>query len=562
LEQGARRDITDRAVSVMLAAGAAGCMLRDVRTGVAPFLFWLLAAGACGPSPRPCPAVPAPAATRAVAPAAAASAPEDVPFEARIQGATLVYVFRASKFTNLAYELDCLAGLTHCSKPAFEPIWRDELGGLDAADEQALKDWHALRYRYGGRIQKRDDDSLADPGLPLPLHGRQFESRVRLATYTAGDIGRFAQNVALFFDPPDVRRAVDILGRFAPRFERHWRKVAPVLERAVHDFPATLRQKKLDQLVDQVARFYGADLPAGSEITFDLVARPVHDSASNAEPIVNHALVEVIPGEAPEDRLDVVLHELFHYFYASAKHADLVALLQRFAGSSDPLAYPAHGVLDESLATALGNGIALRRIDAKRLDKRLARPRGLYADDLIDAVSKKLLEPLGSYLDAGHTLGEPAFFTLYMDAVKRAFPDGMPPRAYLRPWICFYELELDKSYDALDRAVRAGQTVSEGSLSPEARALFAGRKRWTRVLMVRNAELAKLRPWQDLVGPDALAAIEKRAKNGKSFVHAGAQADGVRVFVFVAPDDPAMQELVGRFAKLERMQDGVLAPAT
>ncbi|GEM_PF-1875291 len=47
--------------------------------------------------------------------------------EQRVEAHGIDYVFRASRLTNLAWQLDCLAGFGRCSQLAYEALWRDRL---------------------------------------------------------------------------------------------------------------------------------------------------------------------------------------------------------------------------------------------------------------------------------------------------------------------------------------------------------------------------------------------------------------------------------------------------
>jgi hypothetical protein len=251
------------------------------------------------------------------------------------------------------------------------------------------------------------------------------------------------------------------------------------------------------------------------------------------------------------------MHELFHYFFATSKRKDAARLANRFAESDDPLAYPAWGLLDESLAAAFGNGMVLQKLDPKELQRRLARRYGLYSDEFIDPVARKLLPRLPALLDKDGGLFNGELFSTYLGLVHEAFPQGLPPLAHLRPWICLYQPSLESAYEALGEIVRSPRTVSDSSVVPRrTNNILESRARWTRVLMLRRADLENLSGYRAAVGEDTVTAVLARAKKPGAFVVARAQAPVA--FVFVADDAALMKRLVERFSKVSELSSGVM----
>lgn len=515
-------------------------MLRSAM--LAGSLLW-----ACAPASSTCPST--------AAPTAPATKPPPSEVAARVDAGNLVYSFRAARFTNLVYQIDCLSGAIQCSAEAFQELWQKELGGLSAADSRLLLDWKALRYEYSGRIQKESTEN--DAGLPLPRSRRQIEARVRIAGYSATSEERFAENLRILLDEADVSRARRVVRHFSPRFDGYWHKNEARTRKSAQSFVTALEKPGLTRLVDDIAKFYRAELPKGTELVFDLVARPPHDSATRAEQLGERALVEVLRGERPEQRLDVVLHELFHYFFAAAKQESLDMLVKRFVDSKHPLAYPAYGLLNEGLATTFGNAMVLRVLDEKQFSERRAKVRGFYDDDFIDAVSRELLEPLGAALRNGRTLFDAELFSAYLSAIDRAFPKGLPPRAFFRPYAAVFEPELEGAYAEFEKLARSPQIASATLTSEDSVRVLALRPRWTHVILLRPARVSAKQPWSTPIRAKDRQEVERRAKANKAFAYLAERDDGGRTFVFCAGDDAQMRELVARFEKLSTFAPGL-----
>lgn len=513
----------------------------------APLLGTLLFA--CTPPSAQCPAVE--------------SAPKQPPVHeprseivTRVDVGNLRYVFRASRFSNLVYQLDCLAETIPCSLEAFREVWQKELGGLSADDSARLADWKKLRQEYSGRIQKEAPD--LDPGVPLPRSRRQIESRIRIAGHMADDENGYAEHLRILIDEADVTRALGIVRHFAPRFDRYWKTNEARTRQAATGFAKALETPSLIELAGHIFAFYQAELPKGTELVFDLVARPRHESPTHAEQLGERALIEVLEQERPEHRLDVVLHEVFHYFFAAAKYEALSKLAKSFTSSKHPLAYPAWNLLNESLATAFGNAMVMRLLDPTKFHELEKKPLGFYADEFIDAVARQLIGPLSGALASGVSVFDAGFFQTYMSAVERAYPKGMPPRVFARTFACAYETELEASYQLFDRIVASAQFASTNPLGAEGLAILDARPLWTHVLMARSARVLSKQPWGTKLRSKDRQEIERRAKRNEAFVYYAERDGGGRTFVFSAPDDARMQEVVQRFGKLETTSTGVL----
>ncbi len=508
------------------------------------------------PARAPAPRVLAASKLAPVTPSTA-DAPVPNVAEARVASQGLTYVFRASRFSNLLYELDCLAGVSRCSKVAFTELWKARLGDKEG-DVEALKAWHALRYRYSGRILRNDEEETSP--LPLPSPSRSIEMRVRLAGYGAVDEQTYLSRLALFVDPSDLDVARSAIDRFTERFDRYWAERQPDLARGLTEYAALLARADVAAVLESARLFFEPQVSSGATETFDLIARPDHDSADSGEQLVDHSLIEVRPNEHATKRFGVVMHELFHAWFAASPHAKQKRLVEAFASSTDPFAIPAYGLLNEVLATDFGNGLVERVVDPKELERRLAKPRGMYNDDAIDAVAKSMLPVLGSMVAAKTTVFDPDFVSKYLSCVDATFPQGVPPILYLRPFLLAFDPGLERSSDRLEEAVRSSSVRSTSTLDPhDVLPLFVDNRMWGGAVLVPTAKLDSLKEWKGVVDPKTMRALRREAGKHEPFVWMTHRPKGGAFFVFVADDEDAMSALVEHFAKLTVFREGVAA---
>ncbi len=506
-------------------------------------------------------AAPSEPAPRAIAlPRAVASATVDagarIPdvAERRTTTPRLTYVFRASRLSNLLYQLDCLSTLTRCSRVAYDELWKKDLGTIDG-DADALKAWHDLRLRYSGNIRKSDEGAAAP--LPLPASGRSIEMRIRLAGYGAVDEKDYFSRLALFVDAGDVAESKKILARFSARFDQFWSQREPDLARGLDEYAALVARPDVTAILTKAQTFYEPQFAEGATETFDLIARTDHPSPDSGEQLIDHSVIEVRPGEHPSHRFDVVMHELFHSWFSASSYAKRVKLVTSFATSSDPLAVPAYGLLDEVLATDFGNGLIQQAVAPDEFWRRSMKTRGLYNDDAIDLIAKRLLLVLETQSTAKWTVFDDRFLKFYLSLVDDTFRYGPPPALYLRIYVCAYDDALGSAAEHLDDVARASSIRSTGSLeAKEALPLFTDYPQWGGVILAPSDKLDALKKWTGVVDEKTLKGLRAEAAKKIPFVWMTHRPKAGALFILIASDDAAMTALIDRFVAIDKFREG------
>jgi len=506
----------------------------------------------------PLPAAPVHAAVPAAVPArpSATDAPGAVAAtaltdaERTVVAGPVTYVLRASRMTNLLYVLDCLAGLHPCSTAAFATSW--SAAGWTADDDSAVAAWKLL---HPSRASLDDRAANADPPLPLPYHARGGADAVLVAGYGARDLDDYAARLAPIMSEADAARARELAARFESRASDRWQATRAGLVAALDEYTAIAARPEVRALTARIAVLYR--VPAtGMRQTFELVARPRHASGSHARQLGELGVVEVTLGDDVTHKFAVVAHEMFHAWFGASPIEDQIALVERFASSADPIAAPAYGLLDEALATALGNGLVARAVAPAEYERRAAMPRGLYDDRLIDTVAKAMLPALEARLAAGGSVFDDDFVPEYLRAVHAGFPDGLPPVAHLRPMACAMDPSLHDAARYLQQVSRAGHVESTDG-ARDAAELFARRRAWGKAILWARGNLAALAP---LVDPATLAALRRRARPGAPFVVTTRRPPHGLVFILIADDDAAARKLIDAFAAQPQLRDGVFVP--
>lgn len=462
-----------------------------------------------------------------------------------IRSGAVTYTYRASRMTYLAYALDCLAEIIPCSGPQLAGDWKQR--GWSTEDDAALAEWAKLRRRYWGNIvdQERQPRSM----LPVPYHPRDVGTAIRIASFAARDVDDAASRLSLFLGAAEVAQARAVLSRFAPRADEKWRATREEVVASLDDYVALGERADVQALLGQIATFFAIG-DAGAHQTFDLVLRPPGKGPTSAQQLGELAVVEVVAGESAANRYSVIAHEMFHAWFGASPIETQTKLVDRLIATGDPLAGPAAGLLDEVVATALGNGLVARLVDAKDYERRLAMDNGFYNDPLIDKVAKALLPALEKRLASGGTIFDEGFVTEYVAAVHSAFPDGMPPIAYLRP--LFVPLGGPSASELIQKA-NAGYVESYDNLE-EATDSARRLAHWGTAIFSPEAQLDRLTAF---VPASVIQAAKREAAS--HFVYAWKRKPVGVVFLFVGDDTIELSRLVTQFAALPApLQEGVI----
>jgi hypothetical protein len=445
------------------------------------------------------------------------------------------FAVRARPFANLTYQLDCLADLIHCARPAVQSMWTPT---WTKDDDQALADWKAVRkaYELSAKVHFGDVGPLP---VPLPYDELEFDKRVRIAGLLSVTPEDYAEKLRVLLPPQDAVKLEEAAEHFRPRFDAWWRASgAAVAEPFRAGLEGLFEKGELGAIVTRVARFYATPLPHGTTIDFDLVVLPSKSRNTSAEQMVSHGVIEVLPGEKPQDRMDVVCHELFHFLYSSRTPAQQAALANRFGASPDAMGGYAYALLDEAVATALGNGVVDHAVNPADYAERLKTEMGFYGIHAIDATAKGILSRTNEDPTKGPPLDSPETVATLLAATRDAIGEDPRPVDSLRSfggaaeegWWAVAMEELTRK--AGSNNVYEREPVD----AAEAVAMAGTYESLPFVVLVPRARLGALAAYGKAIPKDTRDAIAREAKKPGAFAYAWRKSRQAMGFVIVAED--------------------------
>lgn len=463
----------------------------------------------------------------------------------RLPSKTIDLEIRATRVGNLLYQLDCLADQVVCSKPAYEDLWAHL--GWSEEDSNRMARWKDLRSLSRINLPQRNNEPLAGPYALPPPQGSTALNLQRRAL-SANQTEAWLRDTSLVLSEAEVAELRSITSSFEPRFNRWWTTEG---RNALNNFFQEAEKEFLDhqltQIVDQAAAFYESAIPTGNVSTIWLLAQPASQhKITHGTQLGPDLVVEVLPNEHAKDRLDVVLHELFHFLNDTMKPSAQLALMRGLHASGDPRAAAAYGLLDEALATALGNGLVQQRLTPAQFAKRMKQPEGLYNDPHIDAVGKKLIPWLSSHLGGPQTISSKSFLETYMEVIREHMPEGPVTQITLFSHSQLMDPEFQQASVHLRKKAGSRSVFSFAPVDEEALDHVQQHPGQPVVLFSKPTSL-KDASWLDalLTTPHRDAVLDA-SKQSSSFAYVGVSSQNAPRFVVVAKDASQAIRLVDR----------------
>lgn len=164
-------------------------------------------------------------------------------------------------------------------------------------------------------------------------------------------------------------------------------------------------------------------------------------------------VVEVRDGDTPSRRADVVVHELAHLLYERAGLEDEPLIYRAFFTPSLPTAAQGWDLLNEGLATAIGQGVLQELVNPKEFADSLIKSNSWYVNSDIDAFAKAVFPLVKAAMAQKQTLLQ------IMPEIRQAWIKLQGERpVLLKNWLQRYLLVADrKEENRLDGFLQQSQ---------------------------------------------------------------------------------------------------------
>ena len=449
---------------------------------------------------------------------------------------------------NLAYQLDCVSGVVpFCGRADYEALWRTHFLRT-AVDSLRLRQWEALNRRYAVSIAPTGTgDDAREP--------MEVGQKLRLAQLQSSTPADLLVRLELLLAPADWLIAREVVLHFAPPFDRWWRETAaPTGEPFVQALRALLHRSDVAERVGQFVRFYGTTYPLAAGVPMQLLLRPgLVSEGTSGQQIERHAMLEFFADESPASRIDVAVHELCHFLFSTRSSERATALGTRMRQSPIPGAVAAFNLLNEGLATALGNGVLARAVlDSARWQRRLDTPLSFYNNPHIDRAARVLLPLVDSALARGETLDTPSFVDRYVAGVDSAFgASATSPALLLNELYLFVDASLgDSVRRVVRRAIRpSSMYADQTSVATATFGDFTRQPALSALLVVTPGAMRTL-VRRGIVPSAGLRTLIGAPRGADAAVQVARRPSGSYLFVITARDGVAATAMVDRLAAM------------
>jgi hypothetical protein len=403
-----------------------------------------------------------------------------------------------------------------------------------------LSEWRRVRDRYERSVELPLESGDAEP-LPIGTNSLSLSHKLRMAGFQATSVDDYTTSLDLVVTTEDRATLAAVVRHFQPRFDAWWQREAVVRGTPfVQRVDALMHDPRVMNQLTAFATFFESSLSASDTLQFTLLYRPtiVENEPALGEQAGRYALVEFTPNDQPEDRMDAVVHDLCHYLMRRAPTPHALALYHAFITSQDGNAIPAYNFLEETLATAFGNGMIARALHPQPyFTALLQKPMTLYNNETIDRSAKAVLPWLDQWLASGRTLYDRSFATEYLARVDREFGTSLrAPRFMLNRMV----LLADSSYVGVaDQMARRAFMVSS-SFESDKPAVYEARPNMPALVVVHPDRIEPLVACHILTKDEAMQ-LHARAGNNGSALFTRERSHGVYTFTIVARDTAAIK---------------------
>ena len=406
--------------------------------------------------------------------------------------------FRVMPLSNLFYQIDCLAGQGHCSESVYRELW-DSLE-WDQRDQEALKRWVALKSKYQQQIFFPSSQTFKTD-LPGRFEGFSMWKKIRLASLNAKNMKHFQSQMGLIMRPNDAAELTLLMGYWEPRFMSWWSQgPEKTLQKQAGIFAKLLFSPAIRSLLSQAEAFYEADFQGHVRLNFNLMYRPQNKYKNvNGEQVENNSIVEVLEDKDPREVLDIVVHELCHYYYRSAPYLTHLKTIQGFTSQKSRAAMGSYNLLNEALATAIGNGLISQTIMSEdKFQRYISTPKSFYNDTYIDQAAKALMPELKKYLNQKQKLSQSEVIQNMSRIMKSALKSSLTrPEVLLKTMALGTPSNLNKGF--IYQAISPRSTWGADIHSPRLLKTLISSPAMSALIFMPLKDLYLLKDWQGLL---------------------------------------------------------------
>lgn len=248
-------------------------------------------------------------------------------------------------------------------------------------------------------------------------NGQSVLNMVFIQSVNSKSIDELVQNCSGFYTQDELKKFSDVLYYFYPIYhQKLWLIHEKKIREEVKKLNAYIKQKNVSEYFSSAAQFYGVSWQ--NNLPFYVMVNPIAGQAdyTTARPMGNVLIADYVLGDTDYNGwLGVVLHEMCHVLFGNQSRDKQFETEHYFLKSNvKNYCLAAYNWLDETMATAIGNGYVVEKLNGQ-LDK-----NEWYHNHYINANAKAIFPLVKSYLDSAKTIDGNFIYT-YINQFEKTF---------------------------------------------------------------------------------------------------------------------------------------------
>ena len=255
--------------------------------------------------------------------------------------------FSTNQVHGLYNFVQALAGTVGATSPTLNEIFSDSEFN-NAQSKQILSAYKNINISY---------DYDFNQELAGRHNSRQIWQLFIMASTQAKDLDDFQQRTFGLITTNDHQIMISTLRYFEPIYQKLiWEPSQAWLDDEIKTLGTRASTIDINQHFNQAKSFYRTQWNSHIPFKVFIVPIPRNNGISTATPQGNILSFTTMPHQNTEAQLGIIFHELAHILFENQPIATQKDIEKMFLESSSPYKVLAYQILDEALATALGNG--------------------------------------------------------------------------------------------------------------------------------------------------------------------------------------------------------------
>lgn len=237
----------------------------------------------------------------------------------------------------------------------------------------------------------------------------------------------------------------------------------------------------------------------------------------------------------------------------------MIQLQNYFLNDGRVTLMPAYNLMNEALATAMGNGIASKVFMKKEAwEKYFAKSKSFYNNDEIDLAGKTIIRLIETWISDKKTIYNREFVRQYITSLEKAFgPSLTAPKLYLSELFFQASGQFEEPFRRyVNKQLKTSSMwASQGEWQPGMET-FKKNPRLNSLFIVHPKEIDQLERNEVLPGNE-VKRLRAAFEQSGSVLYSFQRSKGVFIFVIIEKDYKSALKLVDLLAELKTGFNGI-----